>query len=103
MFTCVLGRYVQVQCCFTSTETIRNGKPRKATSTFTRLLSSERYDASTFVLVPNLSEGADSVGGQLRGDKECPFSGVTSSGRVWRKVPESDARSVGTNKAVKAI
>ena len=27
-------------------------------------------------------------------DKECPFSGVTSSGRVWRKVPESDVRSV---------
>ena len=24
---------------------------------------------------------------------ECPFSGVTNSGRVWRKVPESDARS----------
>ena len=23
-----------------------------------------------------------------------PFSGVTKSGRVWRKVPESDARSV---------
>ena len=44
---------------------------------------------------PNLSEGADRVGGQLRGDKECPFSGVTKSGRVWRKVPESDARSVG--------
>ena len=43
----------------------------------------------------NLSEGADRVGGQLRGDKECPFSGVTSSGRVWRKVPESDAGSVG--------
>ena len=42
----------------------------------------------------NLSEGADRVGGQLRGDKECPFSGVTKSGRVWRKVPESDARSV---------
>ena len=39
---------------------------------------------------PNLSEGADRVGGQLRGDKECPFSGVTKSGRVWRKVPESD-------------
>ena len=34
------------------------------------------------------------MGGQLRGDKECPFSGVTRSGRVWRKVPESDARSV---------
>ena len=25
---------------------------------------------------------------------ECPFSGVTKSGRVWRKVPESDAWSV---------
>ena len=37
---------------------------------------------------PNLSEGADRVGGQLRGDKECPFSDVTKSGRVWRKVPE---------------
>ena len=41
---------------------------------------------------PNLSEGADRVGGQLRGNKECPFSGVTKSGRVWRRVPESDAR-----------
>ena len=40
------------------------------------------------------SEGADRVGGQLRGDKECPFSGVIKSGRVWRKVPESGARSV---------
>ena len=45
---------------------------------------------------PNLLEGADRVAGQLRGDKECPFSGVTKSGRVWRKVPESDGRSVGT-------
>ena len=40
----------------------------------------------------NLWEGADRVGGQLHG--ECPFSGVTKSGRVWRKVPESDVRSV---------
>ena len=55
-----------------------------------------RYVALTVIIYyyPNLSEGADSVGGQLRGDKECPFSGVSSSGRVWRKVPESDARSV---------
>ena len=44
---------------------------------------------------PNLLEGADRVGGQLRGVKRCPFSGVTSSGRVWRKVPESDTGSVG--------
>ena len=43
---------------------------------------------------PNRSEDADRVAGQLRGDKECPFSGVTKSGRDWRKVPESDARSV---------
>ena len=43
---------------------------------------------------PNLSEGADRVGGQLRGDKECPFSSVTKCGRIWRKVPESDARGV---------
>ena len=26
---------------------------------------------------PNLSVGADSTGGQVCGDKECPFSGVT--------------------------
>ena len=42
----------------------------------------------------NLSEGADRVGGQLCGYKECPFSGITKSGRVWRKVPESIAQSV---------
>ena len=43
---------------------------------------------------PNFLEGADRVGGQLCRDKECPFSGVTKSGRVWRKVPESDAQRV---------
>ena len=43
---------------------------------------------------PNLSEGADRVGEQLRGDRERPFSDVTKSGRVWRKVPESDVQSV---------
>ena len=40
---------------------------------------------------PNLSEGADSVGRQLRENK---ISDVTKSIRVWRKVPESGARSV---------
>ena len=44
--------------------------------------------------IHSLSEGADRVGGQLRGDKECPFNGVTNSGRILRKVPESDARIV---------
>ena len=29
----------------------------------------------------NLWEGADSVGEQLRGDKECPLSNVTNCGR----------------------
>ena len=50
---------------------------------------------------PNLSDGAGRVAGQLRGDKECPFSGVTKSGRVWRKVPESDARSVPPTRKTK--
>ena len=45
-------------------------------------------------LYPNLLEGSDCIGGQLRGDKECPFSGVTKSGRVRRKVPECNAQSV---------
>ena len=53
-----------------------------------RLLPQSNYQ------YPNLSEGADRIGGQLRGDKECPFSGVTKSGRVWRKVPESDAQNM---------
>ena len=43
---------------------------------------------------PNLSEGADSVSGQLLTDIECPFIGIINLGRVWRKVPESDAWSV---------
>ena len=35
----------------------------------------------------NTTEGADSVSGQMRGDKECPFSGVNNSGRaVWRNL-----------------
>ena len=54
-----------------------------------------RYVTSTvYYQYPNLSEGADRVGGQMRGDKECPFSGVTNSGRVRRKGPEGDARRV---------
>ena len=35
-----------------------------------------------FYQYPNLSESADRVDGQLRGDKECPFSGVTKSGSL---------------------
>ena len=43
---------------------------------------------------PNFWEGADRVSGQLHRNKGCPFSGLTRSGRVWRKVPESEAWSV---------
>ena len=37
-----------------------------------------------FLFYPNLLEGADRVGGQLRGDEAYPFSGVTNSGRFKR-------------------
>ena len=47
-----------------------------------------RWIASTVLLVP-----LKPFGGQLHGDTECPFSVVTSSGSVWRKVSESNARS----------
>ena len=54
-----------------------------------------RYGGSTVLLVPkDLLEGADRIGGQLHVEKECLFSGITSSGRVWWQVPESDAGSV---------
>ena len=54
-----------------------------------------------FPQYPNLSEGAESVSAyrQIRRDKECPFSGVTNSGRIWRKVPECEAWSVCCRKA----
>ena len=44
-----------------------------------------------WTIAPKPLEGGDRAGGQLPGDKECPFSGVTKSGRVLKKVPESDA------------
>ena len=36
------------------------------------------------VSTPNLSEGADRVGGQLRGDKECPSNGVRN--QFWQSL-----------------
>ena len=39
-------------------------------------------DAS-HVYVRALAEGADRFAGQLRGDKESPFSGVTNCEPVW--------------------
>ena len=40
--------------------------------------------------------GALTASVNSRADKECPFSGVSNSGRGWRKVPESDVPSVPT-------
>ena len=46
-------------------------------------------------LHPDISEGADSITGQLRRVKECPISasGISIPAN-WSKVPESDARRV---------
>ena len=38
----------------------------------------------------------------MRGDKECPYSGVTKSGRIWLlEMPESDAQNVAAEDAGK--
>ena len=44
-----------------------------------------RLDASIVLSIPKPSEGADHVGGQLRGDKEWPFSGVAQCGGSLEK------------------
>ena len=51
-----LSASVRIQCCFTSTEsvrtvTVRDGEPRTATSTFTQLLSSEILQFSGFFVL----------------------------------------------------
>ena len=66
----------------------RGGRPPCVRACFDIALLSQSY----YYL--NLSELSNSVGGQLHGDKECPFRDVTTSGRVWRKVPESEAWGV---------
>ena len=53
------GCAVLIQCCFTSTETmrlVRDGEPRAATSTITQLLSSERsgIQITAIYLYPHL-------------------------------------------------
>ena len=49
------------------------------------------YVASTVIISTQAFWRAltESVDWELHRDKECPFSGVTSSGRVWRKVLEN--------------
>ena len=44
-----------------------------------------------FYRYPNVSEGADRIGGQLRG--QCPFTGQWRN-QFWQSLDESDARSV---------
>ena len=68
--------------------------PRVYVRAWTLCLLPQSYEyvsegASQSYEYPNFSEGADRVGGQLCGNKECPFSGVTTSGRVWKNLPES--------------
>ena len=88
MFTCVFGRYA-------ASTVLSVPKLQALVYDILPLEEGAGKRCSECDQYPNLSEGADRVGGQLRGDKECPFSGVTKSDRVWRKVPESNARSLG--------
>ena len=48
----------------------------------------------SLISTQTFQRGTDCASGQLRRDKECPFSGVTKSGRVWRKVLENGAWSL---------
>ena len=60
---------------------------------FMRLLG--RYAASTVLIISSQTfrrELTVSVDSCVEIKTECPFSGVINSGRVWRKVPGSDAR-----------
>ena len=43
------------------------------------------FVASTIVLIFDLSDGASQVGEHMHRNKEFPFNGITSYGRVWRK------------------
>ena len=63
------------------------------TALFSYAIGSRKLSANEQFSVGAQTVVSFAVAGQLRGDSECPFSGVTKSGRVWRKVPESDARS----------
>ena len=66
----------------------------KHTHTLTHIHRHALAHTHAHIPVPNLSEGADSVGGQLHGNKKCPTSGVTNYGRVWRKRWECDCTIV---------
>ena len=90
-----------VQCCFTSTETIRLIRTKTQDGRLDFCTAHElcyyhhhfHYHPCTnpsCLLPPQRRWTA-----LPREDKECPFSDLASSGRVWREVPESDARSVG--------
>ena len=75
MFTCVLGRLV-------ASTVLSVPKLQAPVYDILPLEQGAGKRCSECEQYPNLSAGADRVGGQLRGDKECPFSGVTKSGRV---------------------
>ena len=50
-------------------------------------IETELFIFLTVADAPHLSEGADSIDGQLRGDKECPFSVVNP--QFWHTLEES--------------
>ena len=97
-------RVCMVQCCFTSTETIRlirDGEPRTATSTFTQLLSSDRAvqvqccftSPETIRLIRDGEpRTATSTFSQLLSTVRCPFFSVASRpqrpyGLLWTGSP----------------
>ena len=98
-------RVSMVQCCFTSTETIRGirtGSPGRSP----RLSQKTCFVATGHVFVATVHVFvatkiylwqlppvmANSVGRQMRGHKECHFGDVINSSSFWRNLPESEAR-----------
>ena len=78
-FTCVLGRNVVSSLKFTCVLGRNVVSSLISTQIFRRALTAS-VDSCAEIKI------------------ECPFSGVTNSGRVWRKVPESDALEEGAGK-----
>ena len=81
--------------CFTSTETVGLLGTGAQDVHLDFHTAPEFWDAMLLPLstVQSIHTNLLEVGGQLRGNKECPFNGVTNSGSVWRKVPDGDAWS----------
>ena len=71
-----------------------------STQTFPKALTASadscgEIKSAPLMALPILLEFGGRCRKAMLGVWECPFNGITNSARVWRKVPESDARSVG--------